>query len=295
MRKQYNNDSLELMLDTICNIFGGMILMAILVIIQTQVTAGRIDDTPEQEDAKLINNKLQFECERLIEDINYKKQKQIDLKSRFDLLSKDTVPLIKSNQEIDSALKISEDKITAVDKLLAEISLQKNKGNNAISEMQKEIVNLETDIQYKHSEIERIEKNNKQVRLPFQHNQQNASFCYFLIYGDKAYYIESIIADDSPSDSGHCTIVSVGSGGVLVTPIKGEGFVVREDTMPGGFVQIINKSNSVGLFVCADNESFNSFQQLKNFILEKGFLYSVAAYNYDDGLILSFTDNVSVE
>jgi len=48
-RRNTTEDSLELLLDTMCNMFGGIILMALLVVLQTQMTAKSVQAHQKQE------------------------------------------------------------------------------------------------------------------------------------------------------------------------------------------------------------------------------------------------------
>ncbi|HUV39527.1 MAG TPA: hypothetical protein VMY39_07920 [Planctomycetota bacterium] len=59
------SDSTELMLDAICNVFGGIILMAILVVVQTQTTAGMVSRAERQTPYLEVEyRKLEFEIGR---------------------------------------------------------------------------------------------------------------------------------------------------------------------------------------------------------------------------------------
>ena len=70
-----SEDSLELLLDTINNVFGAIILMAILVVIQATTTAVRIPkQDPDAEKRALSGKELEFEVKRLTHELAGLKQ-----------------------------------------------------------------------------------------------------------------------------------------------------------------------------------------------------------------------------
>jgi hypothetical protein len=80
-RNKSESDSLDLLLDTICNIFGGMILMTILIVLQGSEARQRISQSSENQ----VENNVQVR--RLLLENNNMTSELQQLKKQRDILA----------------------------------------------------------------------------------------------------------------------------------------------------------------------------------------------------------------
>lgn len=83
-RRQSDDSSLDLLLDTICNVFGGVVFIAILIAILTSNTTGDVDEAAKQQVDEMVQRyrsaSLEFRIEQMEEALER-------LKSTRDLIS----------------------------------------------------------------------------------------------------------------------------------------------------------------------------------------------------------------
>ena len=290
------SDSLELLLDTICNIFGGIILMAILIVIQTRVTSGRLPKPESQDNERVLEaRKLRFEYDRLqrkIEDV--RKQKE-DLTNRYQsTASPVTTQLLEARRNFSEALK----KATEKEKQMRE---EVNQSRQVLlnNEMSLREITAEWDAMKKeHETLERQLKTasqgpSKQLRLPHRRYVGGSNWCYYVVKGKHAYLLETVSYSSSSHRSGQCMVEPIdhiARPAARITPIENNGYFVRMKRQSTAFLNSLKKYSpsrySVSFFVFGDSESFASFQELKHTVLDNGYLYSVTAYSPEEGLVV---------
>ncbi|MBI9016167.1 MAG: hypothetical protein JEZ07_02785 [Phycisphaerae bacterium] len=292
--KNNNNDSLELMLDTICNIFGGIILMAILVIIQTQLTAQNIPDNAPDSEIQLANTQSKFVCEQLEKEIFYKEQQKKGILNESELpITKNTMQLFDRQVDFEAALLDSRKKHQQVEKNINSAVEQQLKNQKEIEKLTQELTQYNINLEQNKLRLSKRSKKKVHdgIRLPYQHNQKSAKFCNFIVKGNKIYLI-TMVKPDENSIAGHCKITTKGNG-VIVTPISELGYIINESSMPDEFDETLEDYNSLNLFVSGDNESFQSFQSLKNYIIKKEYRYRINHFDSDKELILYIGRGIS--
>ena len=292
MRKKSDSDSLELLLDTICNIFGGIILMAILVVVQINMSVNEMSSLSKSKIVIPEYSKMEFECSNLKTLLIQRESELSQLNVRVDKSS--DIYLI-----MDQILKVTEaiNDLVGDNKSLGTIVSEYRKQNAYYSE---QIVKIKSELAALERQISEeniiADKNKlgqfKQVRLPFQHQSFAMKSCCFVVLHDKLYLLESNYYSNIPHQAGQCMVYPE-RGGFLVKPIMDSGYGVSEE-MSDAFETSIKTYNAIGFFVHADDDSFNSFQQIKNYILEKGYMYYVSPYD-DSGLVVELVDDMPVE
>ena len=159
-RKHISNDSLELLLDTICNIFGGIILMAILVIIQTQASAGRLLMSASlAPDTTLQFSKLRFECALLQQSIQEIEEQKKDLINTYKATASPvTETLLESRGNFSLALEIAIKEDRQLRNILAQSQKEMSDNEDNIDEVTTRILEFR-------SENEALKKQNKMTEI----------------------------------------------------------------------------------------------------------------------------------
>ena len=304
-RKHNTSDSLELLLDTICNIFGGVILMAILIVIQTRVSASHLSKPKPQDGEEVLQvRKLRFECERLTQKIeDVLEQKQNLMNNYQATASPVTAQLLESRSEFTEALRLAtqeekriRDELNDSKKIASnnEMALKEiiAKSNATLTEIKTTKARLKTTNQ----------KPLKQLRLPRRHYDASRSVSDYVIKGRQAYYLDNVNYFGGPHKSGQCMVEPLSRVlGICarITPIENEGYSVSTEGESTEFLRSLggyrSSTHSVQFFVFGDSESFASFQQLKHTVLAKGYSYAVSAYFPENALVVSPVAAVPVE
>lgn len=293
-RHRHTTDSLDLMLDTICNIFGGMILMAILVVLQTRISADRLSDSVEPDSDLLLQSRIiRFDIERTQQQIDELEMQKTSFEEQYQTkASPVTAQILNAYHEFQQAVKdaIAKEKQWRHERDQYKKSMADNK--SILKEITTEIKGLESEVKTIESDLKNIhQKHPKELRLPHRHNAGRSGRCYYVITGKRACVLKEIRYNGSPYTSGHCRVEpgnNILSRSAQIIPLKNSGYPVPIKGKPILFMDSLKQFNpsmyAVSFFVYGDSESFASFQKLKNELLEAGYLYSLSAYIPEEGL-----------
>jgi hypothetical protein len=294
-RSSHQADSLELLLDTICNVFGGIILMAILVVIQTQSSSGRIQGAiPEQQADILEKRKLEYDLHSRQQRLEQLKDQEKSLKTVFDQnASPDTEKLITSREKFQLAIKggmslqkKSQVQLETIQDDLRNSEKSLSKINLEIMDKKKEADELTSQVKKKSQTISR------KVRLPHQQGEIKFTPRYYVIKGRKAFTLEEVYWFGETHRSGDCIVKPLSGEKALVTPIDEQGYPIPPDDNEN-YQEFLSSmrgcsptTTSMVFFVYGDSDSFRSFQKIKNYVLGRKYEYSVSPYDPQEGLIV---------
>lgn len=289
MRKPTDTDSMELLLDTICNIFGGIILMAILVVLQTQVSVNKISAATENQTASIEYRRLIFDITELSKEIESLKHNNEKISTQIEAYSTPASKLMFTRQK---------DFVRAIKQ--AKLKLQKIKEDKR--KLQKEISKIDLKLKYTASKLikfkhqyknlsEQITSRKKipkrKIRLPHQTGGIRHSGKYFIIKDNKFYTLDNIYWSRTESyESGDCIVTPNLVIGIDVKPNPEKGLMATESNFRDVLSDTSPFSVSIVFYVYGNSESFATFQRFKNYILKKGYEYSVSAYSPSKGLTL---------
>jgi len=284
-RVQSSTDSLELLLDTICNVFGGVILMAILVVLLTQTSAGRIPDpTPEEAERSLEARRLRFECQRLQERVADLSRHRDEVERTFRSTTSPTGERLASAvNEFREAIKVASQRVQATQKDTRGSQKDRTEAADLLRAAER-LVREKTD------ELRRLEDElgrsgtslPKQVRLPHRRGAAPGRACYYVIKGPRAYPLERVSWFGNAHRSGHCMATPLLPGrAARITPIEGRGYPVPQG---GGDVEGFRRSllrytpdsRYVVFFVYNDSRSYAAFQALKDVVVNAHYRYVAA-------------------
>jgi len=288
-RTHSESGSLELLLDTMCNVFGGIILMTILVVIQTQSAAREVHKTEVEATQSLEHRKLQFDVRRLEKQVVQLKIQRLAIERQYR--AKATPQIQKALERKDAFEKTLRGAKEQRADLLADVSgLRK-----AHAKIDRQFKNTDRRISEKESELAKIngrlrevEKLRRKVRLPHRRGRTIGTGRYYLIRGRKAYFIDRILWKGSKRVVGDCVVEPVVGADppvVKVWPKEGAGVLVgTEDGFNERLKDSIKRDRPgyIVFFVHSDSNSFGTFQTFKNAVVEMGYPYVVGPKDDDN-------------
>ena len=282
-----NADSLELLLDTICNVFGGIILMAILVVLQTQGSLERIPEQVESPEGSLEVERLTFEITRLDRQLAEQKQRKRELDERFQrTASPDTAILLNRREEVVKAIQEAEKRI---EKLTQEERVAKEMESRLAAQQ----TELTETIDSRRRQVEGAARRREQAvasnttiaRLPQWHESRTSGQRIYLVSGKKAYKLSGSMPLEGKYVSGDCTVTPMAErNAIFVEPREGSGTPLPSDHKLAVIYRNVLKTDSpeehlISFFVHTDNESFATFQVVRTIVVAEGYEYSVGLYD----------------
>jgi hypothetical protein len=296
-RSDLGVDSLDLLLDTICNVFGGIILMAILVVLQTQTSAGRIPEPATEDVQRTVEaQRLRFECERLANRATNLAQHRDAVAGTFQATTSPTGERLADAQgAFRMAIEEAQRRVKTTEAEVAASRRDHTKSEDLLR-------TAESGLKDKHAEVRSLEKEveqlpttaSKQVRLPHRRGIVAGEAKYFMILASRAYYVgyrhrghhhlhveADDVADPPPA---------IYEQAVRITPRAGGGFAVPENVQPGDAVDRLlsayRPANDYFVFlVCNDSPSFAAFQRFKAAVVASGFHHVVFPTVAENGMI----------
>jgi len=277
------------MLDTICNVFGGMILMAVLVVIMTHASVARIppdDDVPSRLDARQLN----FEIRRVKADIAEQERLKRELDERYSAtVSSDTDKLVKRRQAFLGSEKQASDRLEQLkndqddaDRRGKHLERARGDIEKDIDTKRVELAVLETKAKTERARARRRAVPREKVRLPFAHASRSPRQRIYLVEGSRVYLYPE-----------QCS-VRVGSDFKLVKPRTNDGFLVDTKGTNAGFIGTLDRirpsTHFVTLFVAGTTSSFQSFQVVRRMVLARGYDCGYQVYSPEQGLPLGSGD-----
>ncbi|RKY08110.1 MAG: hypothetical protein DRP56_04645 [Planctomycetota bacterium] len=283
---------MELLLDTICNIFGGIILLAILVVLQTQISANRI---PNQKEVSLATERLQVEHRHLSEEVLQSERQRVMLANKFSQNSSDqTDDLLEAKDQFSSALSEAKGNLEETSTQLTQMQRDLVTSEIAVDSIEKKLQANQDKIAALKQQIQTTIGQKEDVRLPHQQLDSFKSPRYYIIKDDRVYPFWEGFKDWSEESfvSESCIITQVSEGVIAVEPFSGKGYrVLGKQKVSSSFFSTLRGHRSSTHYpvfcVYANNASFSSFQKIKQAVLDKGYLYSIIGYSPEKGLLMS--------
>ena len=285
-RRIDKSDSLELLLDTICNVFGGIVLMAILVVIQTRSTISRIPEAMDLADAALEVEPLRFHLGRLERQVAELRDRHEQLRSRIrSATTPDTAKLLERREQFVREIESAQEECRKLDRettrdrqIIDELSRQNQDRNQRVEDLQAELTRL--------AEARKrvLAARTMRVRLPRWHVSHTTGQRIYLIKGSKAHWLGDRWPASEAHVSGHCKVTPLPlQRARLVEPVEGAGVQIAATTEKKSQFRLLLKRDSsrthlISFFVHADSDSFATFQRARAATVVEGYEYSVAAY-----------------
>ena len=291
--------SLDLLLDTICNMFGGILLMAILVVVLTQASASQFsareqEYVPETLDARAMRQEVLS-----LEDA------VVDLKSRAMRAQVDYEATV--SPPVDLMLVRREEMRNAFSKAARHLEdTRKHVSDEAafLATAAARAVDLERVLsaaEAEHTDLVELLRFpvhlRGQVRLPHQRGTIAGQAEYFIVKGKKAYYMgyrhrgHAHLHVENLADLTLPRIRAIYERPIRIQPNETAGLSVPENVKQSAawrrrLSQYRPDEHYLVFFVWNDSDSFAAFQRLKNSVLAKRFQYVVRTQVPKSGAII---------
>jgi len=278
-RKLQENDSLDMLLDTISNTFGGIVFLALLVAILLQFNEGVIRD----QQAESIS---QENFSALRETLDDKTAKLQNL-SRVLATQRKTLQEFKPDQSgttVSEILELRKKKNAIVQQridLVAKVSRQGSEN----TELDRELRSIDSrrDLAQRtaarlHEELQaEVRRRTRMARLPALRATSKREFAVVLRY-NRLYFLYASELDDQQGSLNYDDFVVLADedSTIRVTPKPYAGLVVDEsDTLDDLLKQKLVRLNSKELYlaVAVWEDSFGEFSHLRNALVELGWEY----------------------
>jgi hypothetical protein len=292
LRRKTPPDSLYLLLDTLCNAFGGIILLAVLVVLLTSKEKSQSatkSDSQEmlQRRLALAQNNLQ-ESLQLAATLNVKandpkwKQQIALLSTRKELQDSiqqihDTV--LQNGKELDAAnaadpaerLKFLNAELATAQarKLEAENSLAATEDN--VKRLKQRLADMEGQVTAKVNELQRP------LRLPKEHETEKQSI-YIIVRYDHIYPCRNSDLSRNEADINW----TIGTDNEVAEPIHGRGL---DPNAVGPYFSSLS-GNDVYVVFLVFEDSFPAFIRAKQSAIASGISYGWEPFRNEDGPVV---------
>jgi hypothetical protein len=282
LRRKTPNDSLYLLLDTLCNAFGGIILLAVLVVLltsQEKMQSETASDSRELLQRRLAlaqanlqeSHKLEASLQARANDERWKQQVDL-LSNRTELqneiqLSQETSA--QDSKELDAAEAANPaERLKFLNEQLAKAQLQRLQETNRLAAMnedikhqQQRLADLGLQVTNRQQDLQRP------LRLPREHGTDKEPVYIIVRYGHM-YPCKKADLSRNEIDI-HWTI----KGDEIADPIPGKGVdPLKNAAAVNAYFQGL-AANSRYVFYCVFPDSFPAFVRAKDAAIENGFAY----------------------
>jgi len=238
-------------------VFGGIILMAILVVLQTQTSASRIPEPkPEDIERSLEAQRLRFECERLGDRLTVVSQHRDEIAQTFQATTSPTGErLAGAQEEFRKAIEEARRRVAAAE---TEAGASR-KDQAAINDM---LRTTERALQEKHNEVAALEQElrrsqtvlPRQVRLPHRRGMALGGARYYVVKGSRAHALDPYTRFNwlgGEQRTGDCTMTPLPfPRAAKVTPVEGAGCMVgRGDGGAKAFMASLARYPPTGAYI----------------------------------------------
>ena len=287
--RRYGEDesSEHMMLDTICNVFGAIVLMGVLVAVHTQAGAARLRQVTEaaalnELDARGIQldiNRIQAEIDQLSDDRSaYEERYAETVPPDMAALAEEYERRVKALAEAEKRLQAIGEELAACEESIGEtadqtedLHEQAKVTEDRTDQLEDRNDQLEDSIDQLAHRDERRRSMPDTVRLPWSHMSTADTQLHFVVVGNRVF----------PVDEYHCNSVSVTLSSGTFVPVPGRGFEVTANDPNLGFVRSLKgtgRTHYVVFWLNATDRAFETVQVLRRIVAERRYEFGYAVF-----------------
>jgi len=289
-RTAQETDPLELLLDTICNVFGGIILMAILVAIQTQNTADSMAHDRAQVERDVACRKLEMELRTIQEKMQELKDLKAELTRQLQgRATPELAALIEKEQAYAERLSKAQDYLNKIDQQATEFRKSATADVGGLGLIDQKLEAARKRLQDARGDIAQLEKTRRKVRLPHRRGRAVGQAMYMVIKDGNIHYATCANPwGKGRQRAGDCIVESFSDDSARIRPAEGAGrralSAEKLDPQIAGKLRAVKQIYGVVvLFVYPDTKSYAAFQACKDAALEDGYQYVACPVIPEDG------------
>lgn len=291
-RNAAKQDSLELLLDTICNTFGGVLFIAILVVMLLQQTDSRVVSSPKAEVAPGELIKLGKHLSEVSDELIRLKANRESQAIIVDKFSTDEVrDLIHRQRDLAKSEAELQQKVNTLlaQNVLIAASIETSRENNA-----KVRENLASALFQKQQAETALEENRKrrtaEARLPLLRSSERKAEIGVVLQFGRIYLWHQYDRFQNRDGLNTVDFVVVGeeSGGIVTRPKPTGGIVLDESAGSKDAVRrLLRRFDPKTCYFVAivRPDSFSMFSQFRDVALELGFNYRLMPVELNSAIL----------
>jgi hypothetical protein len=292
-------DSLDLLLDALCNMFGGIVFIALLIVLLTSenLRKSNVYEPPQSNVSE--NRSLQAQVELL-------KQKLVTLLDKNKLHKESVLAWVKHLEQAKSQKELAIDSQISFEELLKKDQqtialfkekLERIKNTEEILVETREhpdTTDIDAEIKNEEEHVKDLRESlasltNRRVihaRLPKESFSQLGPL-FIIVKGTRAHVVLAYDAGFNSYERRDVSVIQTGTSWDFL-PLRGGGFKVAVDveTHPR-FAELIRtySNNQYLASICVDDDGHHAFQLLREALVNRGWSYNV---HYLDGALKLF-------
>jgi hypothetical protein len=296
LRRKPQPDSLYLLLDTLCNAFGGIILLAVLVVLLTSKEKSQgatSSDSQEMLQRRLVLAQTNLQQSlQLAASLNAKandprwKQQMALLSTRKELqdsIQQIRAAVLQNGKELEAAnaadpaerLKFLNSELAMAQARKLEVQNSLAAAEENIKRLQQRLADMEGQVTAKVDELQRP------LRLPKEH-ETGKQVIYIIVRYDRIYPCRNADLSRNETDINWTSVLE----NDIAEPIQGKGLD------PNAVASYFSGLSSDGVYVvfCVFEDSFPVFIRAKQSAVASGISYGWEPFRNEDGPV-SFGEN----
>lgn len=277
-----NISSFDLLLDTMCNTFGGIVFIALLL----SILAGSVTRMENEASGSKADKVMDVERELLLSRLEADLQSMEMARDKIlKVLPTANSPPALSNNTLDTVAAAVEKQGRTIGEVDAELKALLHKAETltgASDSMQVEMEAFKTEIRELTAEIAAVKSNKtRKTRMPQLHNADGLRPVFFAVSDGKFYSVNDVSKPYAPrSNREYCpadVVVEAGPGLEIVEFRAGAGQKITPGCHEEGrlreALQNLNRTREYASFQVSPN-SFREFNIVKTAFVEQGFSYN---------------------
>lgn len=275
MRKKNGIDdaSLELLLDTICNTFGGILFISLLVVILLNTTSETVEQNPPSEVTAVELLEAEIQREELTRQLEQLQHAYAQQETVFGTLVTDEVvrlvSQLKESESEHSSLVVDKSEkdgeLSQTQMEINQISKDRKDRKGKLNAARNEAAALERTLQ------EAVVSKSKQAIIPKASESNRSTQTYFL-KGGKLY------GPRTSSNTSDFILTSIGNGKQRVEENPSGG--VRIDPKTSNATAVSSKLNNVsptmyGITIFVWPDSYEHWEAVREILISKGYKYEL--------------------
>jgi hypothetical protein len=290
LRRKKPHDSLYMLLDTMCNAFGGIILLAVLVVLLTN------QEKQQSAQASGSQEALHLQVTQAQKDLQDSLQLEATLQAKAnDNHTKEQMGLLSTRKDLQDAIQNTRDAVTIntkdletanatdpgerlnfLNSELASAQQKKMDAQNGLQELQQQINHFKEHLADMEQQVaEKLNDMQRPLRLPMEH-QTDKQVLYLIARFGRLYPCGG---SDSGQNSTDIHWTSLGLDAESAEPIPGKGLAPNET---GAYFRGLQRDSVYVVFITFD-DSFPAFIYAKQQAVDYGISYGWEPRRVADG------------
>jgi hypothetical protein len=271
------SSSLDLFLDTICNTFGGIMFLAILLSVLVQMRSKQKEE-PKPDSSVPVSSAEYEQIVTRLQTVSEQRSQLLSLVStiKIDQPSIEDAELSQIQKSVEERSKKLDKAISDQQALATELAKQLKSNAQMVEEMdkiKKQLIEAQAALEVETKALDKALDDQMEVlKLPQVKSSNKRNLVILMRYG-KVYFLMNELSVE-PDDK-DIAIVKLAGGSFTANPKQGSGYRLPENTIS---VEKLLRRNSPGLVVYSVivwPDSFAEFAGLKNLLINIGFQYDL--------------------